>query len=49
MNPMTEWFAAASWLQLGLVWLVVSLVVGVIAGRFIHRGTLVDESERRRG
>jgi len=40
---MTEWLSAADWWQLGLLWVLASLVVGLIAGRVIHEGNPMNE------
>jgi hypothetical protein len=45
---MNGWLAGLAFWQLGLLWLLASLVWGLIAGRVIHRGNPMDEAEERR-
>ncbi len=39
---------STEYLIAGLAWLVLALVVGLIAGRIIHRGNPMSEAEERR-
>lgn len=45
---MNEWLSGLSFWQLGLLWLLASVVFGLIAGRVIRDGNPMDEAEERR-
>ncbi len=45
---MTDWVSGLAFWQQGLVLVLTSLVLGLIAGRIIHRGNPMDEAEERR-
>lgn len=40
---MLDWLDGLTFLQLGLAWLVLSLVLGLFVGRFIHVGSGDDD------